>query len=550
VSIRVHFESHWPRHVIAAGNQWVKNIGHACCILLCTAVLVSCDANREKPGLTFVNGPEPQTLDPALISGQSEGRLAYCLFEGLTRLDENGEVVPGAAAHWDVFPDGKTYTFHLRPNLRWSNGDPLTASDFAASWRRVLEPATRAVYAEVLFVIENAEPYQKGRLRDFNQVGIKVLDASTLQVRLVAPTPYFANLVGFATYLPVPLSVIDKFGNHWTRPEHLVANGAYVLQSWKINDRLEFKANPNYWDAANIKIKRVDALATTQGNTAVNLYFTGQADLILDRGLILPQILPVLKKRRDLHIFNFLGTYFYRFNTSRPPFNNPLVRKAFSAAIDRQSIVDKITLGGEQAASSFVPDLIKGYQPCPGLSYNPEQARAWLAAAGYPDGKGFPRVAIMYNASQQHVSVAVEIQAMWKRVLNVDVELRQVEWATYLQALDNLDYDLARSSWVGDYPDPYTFLGCFTTGFGNNRTGWSNSNYDALLQAASRETNPAKRFALLHDAEKILVCDEPPIAPLFFYVGMLLYDPDKFGGLHGTPLDDHPIQDIYRKDAQ
>jgi oligopeptide transport system substrate-binding protein len=522
----------------------------ACCLSALAALLFSCDANREKPGLAFVNGPEPQTLDPALISGQSEGRLAYCLFEGLTRLNETGDVVPGAADHWDISADGKTYTFHLRPDLRWSNGQPLTAKDFADSWRRVLEPETRAVYADVLFVIENAQRYQKGELKDFNQVGIRVLDNDTLQVRLIAPTPYFINLVGFATYLPTPLTVIEKYGNNWTRPQNFAGNGAYLLQDWKLNDRVEFKANPLYWDAANVKIKRVDALAATQGNTAVNLYFTGQADLILDRGLILPQILPGLKKRRDLHVFNYLGTYFYRFNTSRPPFDNPLVRKAFSAAIDRDTIVNKITLGGEQAASSFVPDLIKGYQPYAGIGYNPDQARSWLAAAGYPNGKGFPRISILYNSSQQHAGIAVEIQAMWKRVLNVDVELRQVEWTAYLQALDGLDYDIARSSWVGDYPDPNTFLSCFTSGNGNNRTGWHNANYDAILQAANREVDPAKRFALLRSAEKILTNDEPPIAPLFFYVGMQLYDPDKFGGIHGTPLDDHPIQDIYRKDVK
>ena len=516
--------------------------------LLACWLLAACDANHEKAGLIFVNGPEPQTLDPAIISGQSEGRLAYCLFEGLTRLTENTRVIPGAAESWDISPDGKTYTFHLRPNLRWSNGDPLTADDFATSWRRVLDPATRAVYAEVLFVIENAEAYHKGKITDFSQVGIKALDARTLQVRLVSPTPYFLNLVGFSTYLPTPTAIVNKHGDNWTRPEYLVSNGAYILQDWKINDRIEFKANPNYWDAANVRINRVDALATTQGNTAVNLYLTGKADLILDRGLILPQILPALRQRSDLHIFNFLGTYFYRFNTSRPPFDNPLVRKAFSAAIDRDSIVNKITLGGEQPAKSFVPELIDGYRPYQGIGYNPEQARAWLAAAGYPDGKNFPRVAILYNASQQHAGIAVEIQAMWQRVLNVSVELRQVEWTAYLQALDNLDYDIARSSWVGDYPDPYTFLGCFTTGFGNNRTGWGNARYDALLRDANNEVNPTKRFALLHDAEKILVYDEPPIAPLFFYVGMMLYDAEKFGGLYGTILDDHPIQDVYRKD--
>jgi oligopeptide transport system substrate-binding protein len=518
-----------------------------CVFALAVSLFNSCGAGRDRAALIFVNGPEPESLDPALISGQVEGRLAYCLFEGLTRLAADGAVVPAAAERWDISPDGRTYTFHLRENLRWSDGAPLTANDFVQSWRRVLEPATGAVYADVLFVIENARQYHDGESRDFSQVGVSAPDDRTVSVRLAAPTPYFLYLTSFTTYLPVPLTVVERHGARWIRPEHIVGNGAYLLRAWKLNDRLEFAANPRYWAAARVNLKRVDALTVTNGNTAVNLYFTGQADLILDRGLILPQILAGLRQRRDLHIFNFLGTYFYRFNTSRAPFDHPLVRRAFSAAIDRRAIVEKITLGGEPPTTALVPGLINGYTPADGMAFNPGQARAWLAAAGYPDGKNFPRVAIMYNASQQHAGIAVEIQAMWKRVLNVSVELRQVEWTAYLQALDRLDYDIARSSWIGDYPDPATFLGCFITGAGNNRTGWGNAGYDRLLAAADREVDPARRFLLLRDAEKILVADNPPIAPIFHYVGMLLYDPDKFGGIHGTPLDDHPIQDIYRK---
>jgi oligopeptide transport system substrate-binding protein len=497
--------------------------------------------------LVFVNGPEPESLDPALISGQAEGRLAYCLFEGLTRLNAGGDVSPAAAERWDISPDGTMYTFHLRENLRWSNGAPLTAHDFVRSWRRVLSPATSAIYADALFVIDNARRYHHGELTDFNQVGISAPDARTVSVRLTSPTPYFLYLTSFVTYLPVPLTVIEQRGSRWIRPENIVGNGPYVLRDWKLNDRLAFAANPRYWDADHVNLKRVDALTVTNGNTAVNLYFTGQADLILDRGLILPQILSALRQRRDLHGFDFLGTYFYRFNTTRVPFDHPLVRKAFSAAIDRRAIVGKITLGGEQPATALVPNLIKGYTPADGVEFNPDQARAWLAEAGHPNGKNFPRVTILYNASQQHAGIAVEIQAMWKRILNVSVELRPVEWTAYLQAMDHLDYDIARSSWVGDYPDPATFLNCFASGVGNNRTGWSNADYDRLLAAADRESAPAKRFALQRDAEKILVADNPPIAPIFHYVGMMLYDPKKFGGIHGTPLDDHPIQDIHRK---
>ncbi len=510
----------------------------------------ACSDRSTQADLVFINGAEPQTLDPALISGQLEGRLSYCLFEGLTRHNLKGEAIPGIAERWEISPDRRTYTFHLRSDAFWSNGDPVTAGDFVDSWRRVLEPSTDAVYAEILFFIENAEAYQKGKITDFNLVGIKAPDSKTVQVRLTSPTPFFIDLTAFTTYLPVHMPSVRKFGESWARPGNMVCNGPFLLKDWRINDRVIMVRNERYWDAAHVALRRVDALATSQGNTALNLYLTGEADLLLDKGLIPSQILPELRKRRDFHVFNFLGSYFYRFNTTRPPFNNPLVRKAFSASIDRNVIVQKITRGGEAPARSLVPEGISGYQPYPGIDYNPEQARKWLAEAGYPGGKKFPSVSIMYNASQQHAAIAVEVQAMWKRELGVDVELRQQDWPTYLRDMDLLNFDVVRSSWVGDYADPNTFLDCFVTGRGNNRTGWSNPRYDQLLGMAGVESNPQKRFDDMREAEKLLVSEYPPIAPLYFYVGMLCYDPDRLGGIEGNILDEHPIRTIYRKDAK
>jgi oligopeptide transport system substrate-binding protein len=518
-------------------------------LLAALAILAftSCRSKVSPADLTFVNGAEPQTLDPARISGQLEGRLANSLFEGLTARNAQGQVRPGLAESWVISADAKVYTFKLRENARWSNGDPLTAEDFYYSWKRVLEPETAAVYAEILFFIENAEAYQSGQLKDFNQVGLRVIDERTLEVRLTAPTPFFPEVVAFVTYLPVHRPSIEKYGDAWIRPENMVGNGAYRLLGWHINDRVQLEKNPLYWEQEKVKLNRVDALATSQGMTAVNLYLTGEADILLDKGLIPPQILADLKKRPDFHAFTFLGTYFYRFNTTRPPLNNPLVRKALAAAIDRRVIVEKCTRGAEPIASTLVPPGIAGYSQPQGLSYAPEQARAWLAQAGYPNGQGFPRLSILFNASQAHSSIAVEIQAMWKRELGIEIELRQQEWATYLKALDNLDYDIARSSWVGDYLDPNTFLDCFVSGRGNNRTGWSHPAYDSLMTKANREKNSLARMSLMNQAEQILTEQESPIAPLYFYVGMLCFDSDKIGGLEGNLLDEHPIRDWYLK---
>ncbi|NJK92159.1 MAG: peptide ABC transporter substrate-binding protein [Blastochloris sp.] len=509
-----------------------------------------CNSRSSDADLVFVNGAEPQTLDPAHINGQLEGRLAYALFEGLTRRNAQGEVEPGIASSWDISADALTYTFHLRPEARWSNGDPVTAQDFYDSWKRVLEPSTASVYAEILFFIKNAEAYQSGKEKDFKQVGIRVLGSHKLQVQLNSPAPFFPEVISFVTYLPVPRSTVERHGSAWIKPAHMVNNGPFRLLAWKINDRVQLQRNESYWDQARVRLNRIDALSTSQGNTAVNLYLTGQADLLLDKGLIPPQILGELSQRPDFHRFTFLGTYFYRFNTTRAPLNNPLVRKALSAAIDRQRIVENCTRGGEPVARSFTPPGIPGYTPPQGPGFNPDQARAWLAEAGYPEGKNFPRLSILYNSSQAHASIAVEIQAMWKRELGITIDLQAQEWATYLKAMDSLDYDIARSSWVGDYLDANTFLDCFVTGRGNNRTGWSHPDYDQLLAQANLQTDPQQRLQLMARAESILIQEQSPIAPIYFYVGMLCFDANRIGGIEGNLMDDHPMREWFLKKKQ
>lgn len=518
-----------------------------CLALTLGFIFISCTSRSSDAEIIFVNGSEPQTLDPAKITGQLEGRLVSSLLEGLMRRDAEGRLQPASASSYEISPDAKTYTFRLRPEAKWSNGDPVTAEDFYYSWKRVLEPTTASPYAEVLFFIENAQGYQSGKINDFAQVGIKVLDSSTLQVKLTTPTPFFLELLPFTTYLPVHKPSVERHGSSWMKPQFFITNGAYTLLDWKLNDRIKFLRSTTYWDKANVQINRIDALATSQGTTAVNLYLTGQADLLMDKGLIPPQILSELKQRPDFHSFTFLGTYFYRFNTTKAPLNNSLVRRALSAAIDRNLIVTKCTRGGEEIAHSFVPTGLVGYTQAEGIRYNPEQARLWLAQAGYPAGKGFPSISILYNSSQAHASIAVEIQAMWKKELGIQVELRAQEWATYLKALDNLDYDIARSSWVGDYLDANTFLDCFVTNRGNNRTGWSNKSYDELMAQSALETNPGLRNALMAQAEKILVYNEAPIAPLYFYVGLLCFDAEKIGGVKGNLLDEHPMREWFIK---
>jgi oligopeptide transport system substrate-binding protein len=516
-------------------------------VLLCGLILGGCSKRARDVDFVFINGVEPKSLDPAIITGQSDGRISSALFEGLTTRNAAGEIIPGMAERWEVSPDGKTYTFHLRDAV-WSNGDPVTATDFRRSWQRILEPATASPYAEILFFIKNAEPFRNGDLIDFEQVGVRVLDEKTLEVELESPTAYFPEVVSFVTYQPVHLPTVEKYGDAWLKPANIVVNGPYNLQAWKINDRIELVRNESYWNAAQVAFRRVDALSVAKANVALNLFLTGQADLILDKGMIPAQLISELRKLPQFHSYTFLANYFYRFNVTRPPLDNPLVRRALSAAIDRQRIVERITKAGEIPATALTPFGINGYEPPEGIGFDPEQARRWLAEAGFPDGQGFPRMTILYNKTELNEQIAVEVQSLWREILGINIELRNQEWATYLTSLDQLDYDIARSSWVGDYKDPNTFLDCFLSGRGNNRTGWSNPTYDRLMNRANQTMDQATRWKLMNEAETILVREDVPIAPIYYFTGIMMFDPDRLGGVQGNLIDDHPIREMYWKD--
>ncbi len=523
--------------------------------ILCGALLtafsllaVSCTTRPQDVDLIFINGAEPQSLDPSIITGQIEGRLCNALFEGLTTRNQHGQVVPGMAESWQANADNTHFTFRLRDDARWSNGDPVTAQDFVDSWQRTLSPELASEYAYIMFFIQGAENYnqqQEGISVDFSTVGVTAVSEKILEVKLRAPTPFFPSLTSYVTYYPVHIPTVEKYGMGWVKPEHMVNNGAYLLKDWKINDRVELQKNPRYWNASTVRLNRIDALAVSNAGTAFNLYDTGQADLILDKGMVPQMLLAELTGRHDFHSYTYLGTYFYRFNTTRAPFDQPLVRKALIAAIDRERITRKITKAGEAIATAFSPQGIPGYTPPEGIPFDPAQAKAWLSEAGFPDGEGFPRFQILYNKSDLHEKIALEIQDMWKKTLGIDCELKNQEWASYLESLRQLDYGIARSSWIGDYVDPNTFLDCFITGGGNNRTGWSNQAYDDLISAAGRETDPAARMQIFQQAEQILVRESAPIAPIYYYAGILFYNADRLKGIHPNVLAEHPLREMY-----
>ncbi len=509
------------------------------------AWLAGCAPHEKPADITIINGSEPESLDPAIITGQPEFRIVIGLFEGLTRLDpKSARPIPGLAENWEVSADGLIYTFHLRTNLVWSTGEPITADDVVYSWVRALNPATASDYAGQLFYLRNAEEFNSGKLKDPAGVGVHALDQFTVRAELNHPTAFFLDLCAFPTLYVVPRQAIEKYGDRWLMARPLPSSGPYELADWRLNDKVRLKKNPRYWDAAKTQSEIIDLLPIGSPATALNLYQSGQADIVWDKNVIPVELLDVLLKRPDFHAFNFLATYFIRCNVTHKPFDDPRVRRALALAIDKERIVKKITKAGEQTAAHLVPDGTANYLSPDGLDYNPELARRLLAEAGYPDGKGFPRFSFIFDAMKIHENIAVELQQMWHETLGIDMELRQLEWKVYLGAMDRLDYDLARSSWIGDYNDPQTFLGMFLSGDGNNRTGWKDPAYDGLIKAANNEPDLQKRAQLFRQAESRLIQDESPVIPLFYYVGINYFDTNRIEGVFENILDDHPLQCI------
>ena len=478
-------------------------------------------------------------------------RIAKSLFEGLTRLDpKTASAIPGLAERWEISSDGINYTFHLRTNAMWSTGGPIIAEDVVYSWRRLLDPATAADYAGQLFYLKNGEEFNSGKIKDPNQLGVRALDAHTLRVELNSPTAFFLDLCANHPLAVVPRKIIEQYGDRWLKVRPLPVSGAYELDAWRIHDKIRLRKNPRYWDAVSMRNETVEFLPIESAMTALNMYDTGQADILWDKNLVPTELIDVLRQRPDCYGFDYLGTYFLRCNVTRKPLDDPRVRQALALVIDKKRLVERITRAGEKVAAHLTPDGLPHYHALEGLGFDPNAARKLLSAAGYPGGKGFPTFQYLFDSRELHKQIGIELQGMWQRELGIQVELRQLEWKVYLAAQTALDYDLCRGSWIGDYNDPNTFLDIFMSNNGNNRTGWKHPRYDQLVRAANQLTDLEKRAQLLQQAEFILAREELPIIPLYFYAGILFYDAGKIEGIGLNLLDNHPVSAIHRKGAQ
>jgi oligopeptide transport system substrate-binding protein len=382
-------------------------------------------------------------------------------------------------------------------------------------------------------------------MTDPAEVGVNAIDDRTLGVELVDPTPFFLDLCAFQTLAAVPRRAIEKHGDRWLLVQPVPSSGAYQLVFWRINDRIRLRKNPRYWDAANTQSETIDLLPCVNATTALNLYETGAADIVWDKNLVPAELLDVLLLRPDFHRYDFLATYFYRYNVTRKPFDDPRVRKALALVIDKHRIVQKITRGGEKVASGYTPPGVGGYETPEGLGYDPGLARRFLAEAGFPGGKGFPPFHFLFDTtSKVHEQIAIELREMWRRELGVTAELRKLEWKTYLRAQGELDFDLCRSSWIGDYNYPNTFLDMFMSNSGNNRTGWKSERYDDLLREANGQLDSAARYRILQRAERLLVREEVPIVPLYVYAGVEYYDSTRIKGIFSNLRAEHPLRSI------
>lgn len=526
----------------------------AAALALALALLAGCSKSPQTANtdgrqiLHFGNGTEPQDLDPQAVTGVPENKIVNALFEGLVAEGPSGtETIPGVATTWSVSDDGLIWTFNLRPEARWSDGTPLTAETFIRSYQRILTPTFGAEYAYKLFHVVGAADYINGHLTDFAQTGFKALDDHTLQLTLRHRTPFLLEAMKHYSWFPVPVHVIEEFGglarkgSAWTRAGNLVGNGPFILRSWTPNQKIVVERSPTYWDAATVKLDEIHFYAIESIDTEERMFRTGQ--LHRTNELPLAKIRPYQRDYPESYRQDpYYGVYFYRLNTTRPPLDDVRVRRALALAINRESLVENVTRGGQTPAYNFTPPS-EGFTSQARLEGDLDTARALLAAAGFPGGAGFPRIELLYNTSENHRVVAEAIQQMWRRELGIEIGLTNQEWKVYLDSQDNLAYDIARAGWIGDYPDPNTFTDMWVTGGGNNDTGYSNSEYDALAAAALAAADEPARMAIYQRMEALLARDVPMI-PIYFYTRVYALDP-RVRGYPVNVIDNRTWKHVY-----
>jgi oligopeptide transport system substrate-binding protein len=536
--------------------------GHAAALVVACALAAACGTRAqtteyfgkteppEGQVMRYITGSEPESLDPQLSTGQPETRIYLALYEGLTEYHPvTGEAMPAIAERWEPNSDNSEFTFYLRHDARFSNGDPITAHDFVYSLRRGLAPAVAARAAYLAYYIKGAQAYNEGRGRA-EDVGIEAVDDYTLKIRLTQPLPFLSGLVAHQFFRVIPQKTIEKYGDAWTRPEHIVTSGAFKLQTWRPYDRLIVVRNPMYWDAARVRLQQITFYPLEDVTTMMNLYKAGEVDAVYNHTVPYAWVDEV-RRFKDYMDKPEVAIEYYAMNTTQPPMNDVRVRKAFNLAVDKKALADYRRV--VKPLTSFTPEGIFPKYPRPtGDSFDPQRARELLAEAGYrgADGKFDPamfpigKVEVTYNTSESNKQTAEFVQAQWKQNLGLTVPIKNMEWKTFLDARAKLQYGgFAREGWIADYMDPYSFLDLFSTPTGENGTGWFDPKYKAMLADANRQQDPQKRYELLAKAE-VFMLQTQPVIPLYTNASDWLKKP-YVKGMYSNPVILHPWKYVY-----
>ncbi len=498
---------------------------------------------------TYWELDEHSSVDPQIVEDVTGSDIVRDLFEGLLNQDAKGNLVPGVAERWEANDAKNVYTFHLRNNAKWSNGDPVTAQDFVYAWRRLADPATASPYQwfAKLMAIKNVDAVKSGAMPP-TALGVKALDPRTFQVELTASLPYFPMMVTHASTFPTHKATIEKFGANWTKPGNMVSNGAYVLTEHVINERLVRQRNPQYWNNKKTIIDKVVALVIPDENQGLTRYLAGE----LDMGPVPAGQFKRLKKKYPDQAVSFprLCNYYYTFNLSdRGPkaFKDVRVRKALAYAIDRKVITDQILQGGQPPAYTFTPGATASFD-VPKVEFasltqaqRDAKARELLAAAGYgPDNP--LKFDLLYNTSESHKQIATVMSQMWKQKLGVLATLNNMEWKTFLAVRGKQDFALARGAWCGDYNEASTFLDLLTSESGYNDGKYSNAEVDQLMNKAKTMANPAANYTRV---EQILA-EEMPVIPLYHYAGVFMLNKALKGWPYTNVEQNWYSRDLYK----
>lgn len=506
------------------------------------------DSSGGDKELNLVVASEPPSLHPQLATDTTSSTIMSSTHEGLMTL-KNGEPVPGVAESYKMSDDQLTYTFTLR-DAKWSNGEPVTAEDFAYAWEFALNPANASEYATILYAIKGAEAYNLGTTTSFDEVGVKVIDSKTLEVTLESPTPYFLELTAFKTLYPIHKATAEANPKWYTEADTYVGNGAFVLSQWQHAGSLTLEKNPEYWDADNVKLTKVNIEMVESETTQMTKFESGEIDFLgTNYGKISLDAIERLQSEESLNIVDYSGIYWYKFNTTDDVMKNANIRKALTLAIDRAGLIKNVTKGEEEPALGMVPNGVEGFGDDAGFFKDAdyEGAKAALDAGLKELGLSDPselNLKLSFNTSDAHAVIAQYIQEGWNKNLGINVTLENAEWQVYLDKLSSLDYQIGRLGWIADYNDAYSFLEMYNSADnGNNDTGWSNEEYTNLLKQSTTETDPAARLELLKKAEEIIIA-EFPVAPIYYYTNLYVVkdyvtgmEPDNLGNINLKDVD-------------